>query len=129
MSKTCQREGCDRGCYGEFCMQHKPRKAIQTRTRLNPIGKRGLANQQTTKAWREQNTEFVCYLRISPMCLINLDEQTAVPEHVKPKSKSTQAEVHDITKIRAACTFCNALKGSRTIESLAKDFPHLLVLT
>lgn len=125
VSKICQRPGCDRGTYGEFCMMHKPRKPIQTRTRINPIGKRGKRNQDTTRRWREQNTEFTCYLRISPMCLIHLDEQTAVPEHVKPKSKSTQEEAHDITKIRAACTFCNQLKGSRTLESLAKEYPHL----
>ena len=28
MSKTCQYETCERGCYGEFCLMHKKRKAI-----------------------------------------------------------------------------------------------------
>lgn len=106
-------------------MVHKPRKPIQQKTPIRKIGKRGKKNQETTKAWRAQNTEFICYLQISPLCLVRLDEQTAVPEHVVPKSKSSQADAHDIKKIRAACTFCNQLKGSRTIESLAKEYPHL----
>lgn len=110
-------------------MTHKPRKPLQTRKPIKALGKRGKANQRTTARWREQNTEFICYLRISPLCLVFLDEQTAVPEHVIPKSKSSQTDAHDITKIRAACTFCNELKGSRTLEKLAEEFPQLLVLT
>lgn len=125
MARVCSRPDCSRGTYGEFCMAHKPRQPLQQKAPLRKLGKRGRKNQQTTRAWREQNKEFICYLQIDPRCLIYLDEQTAVPEHVKPKSKSTQEEAHDIKKIRAACTFCNELKGSRTIETLAKIYPHL----
>ena len=33
MAKTCSRPGCERGCYGLFCLAHKPRKAITTKKR------------------------------------------------------------------------------------------------
>lgn len=29
MGKKCQYQNCTRGCYGEFCLMHKPRKAIK----------------------------------------------------------------------------------------------------
>lgn len=120
MARHCLK--CGKRAYSDYCVRCKPRK------RINPIGKTAKKNKATTEAWRAQNTEFVCYLQISPMCLVWLDEQTAVPEHTIPKGRG-QEFAHDITKIRAACTFCNQLKGSRTLESLAKEFPHLLVLT
>lgn len=127
MAKGCT--SCGSPDHTQFYCRSTPRKPIETKSRLKPIGKRGKKNQDTTRRWREQNTEFICYLRISPRCLIHLDEHTAVPEHVNPKSKSSQDDAHDITKIRAACTFCNELKGSRTITTLAETYPHLKELT
>lgn len=32
MGNNCSYKGCVRGCIGEFCMQHKPRKAISKRS-------------------------------------------------------------------------------------------------
>lgn len=43
MSKTCSYTGCERGCYGEFCIMHKPRKPIKKK------GKRTLEYEE----WRD----------------------------------------------------------------------------
>lgn len=31
MAKKCRKDGCERNCYGEFCLMHKPRKPIKKR--------------------------------------------------------------------------------------------------
>lgn len=113
---------CKSSEHTQFYCRLKPRKPIKKQ------GKKALRNKQTTQAWRKQNTEFVCYLRISPQCLVYLDEQTAVPEHVVAKGRG-QKYAHDIDNIKASCSPCNLLKSSSTLEALAKTYPHLLALT
>lgn len=44
MGKTCLYKTCDRGCYGDFCLMHKPRKAIKKR------GKQTIKYEQ----WRDE---------------------------------------------------------------------------
>lgn len=43
MGKICQYENCERGCYGEFCLMHKPRKPIKKK------GKRTIEYEE----WRD----------------------------------------------------------------------------
>ena len=135
MAKTCQYKDCERGTYSQWCLLHKPRKALPKPSNPIPrhykeirkIGKRGKANQSTTRKWRESikdDADWSCYLRIHQYCPIWLTPETTVPEHKIPKSRG-QAYAHDLNNIKKACTWCNQLKGSRTIEALAKEYPHL----
>lgn len=50
MSKTCSYNGCDRGCYGELCIQHKPRKPLPKATK--PIKQKGKRTIEYEK-WRD----------------------------------------------------------------------------
>ena len=49
MSKVCQWEGCERGCYGEFCLMHKPRKPIKVNKRPKQQSDKEIAYQE----WKE----------------------------------------------------------------------------
>jgi 5-methylcytosine-specific restriction endonuclease McrA len=69
-----------------------------------------------------------CYLRISLICLGQMDEQRLTLEHVIPKGRGEKYR-YDPNNIKPACAYCNSLKGSRTIKSLTKDYPHLKALT
>lgn len=87
------------------------------------------ADRETRELWIEANPPdeygfWQCYLKISSMCLGKVDEQTMTIEHVIPKNRGIKYR-HDLNNIKPSCTFCNNQKGSRTLESLARDFPHL----
>ena len=88
-----------------------------------------VASRLTREIWIKNNPpdEFGywgCYLRISPMCLKRINEQTLSIEHMIPKSRGIQYR-HDQKNLKPSCSFCNTQKGSRTVKSLARDFPHL----
>jgi len=115
MSKTCTYPDCMRGCYGEFCLMHKPRKPI------NKFGKQAKKNAKTTKEFIErlkseadQYGTVYCYLQISPLCPKRLSLDQVVPEHVLPKSGNPELR-HDQSNIKAACIFCNNMKGSQRL--------------
>lgn len=93
---------------------------------------RRMADKETRLKWIEQNPPdqygyWFCYLQISDMCLKRLTEQTMTIEHMTPKNRGTKFR-HDLDNIKPACVPCNGLKGSRTIQSLVKDYPHLKYL-
>lgn len=106
--------------HSKFYCKKRPRKAI------NKIGKKSKKNAETTTEWRQTLGDgyWPCYLQISISCLKMINKETTAPEHVIPKSRG-QKYAHDINQIKRACAFCNAVKGSRTLENLAKEFPHL----
>lgn len=92
-------------------------------------GERREADKQTRLKWIEQNPPdeygyWDCYLRISNLCLKRVDIQTMSIEHMTPKNRGSEYR-HNLNNIRPSCMPCNGLKGSRTLESLAKEYPHL----
>lgn len=96
----------------------KPRKPIKH--------KPDLTWQQTIAKWHLANPEpWVCYLNISDMCIRDLDRDILTLDHVIAKSKGKKFK-YDYLNLKAACIFCNGLKGSRTLKNLAREFPHLL---
>lgn len=114
-----------------FCSQ-KPRKPIKTARR--PIAQESIKSKnkrlETARKWLKQNPPdengyWTCYLQISDMCPKQLTKELLVREHVIPKVKAPHLK-YDIDNIRPACTWCNRLKDSRTLEDLAKIWPHLL---
>lgn len=81
---------------------------------------------ETKHGWFKANPgpSYECYLQISELCPKLLTRDTVIQEHMIPKSRGEKYK-YDIKNIRPACEFCNFIKGSRTLENLAKDYPSL----
>lgn len=45
-------------------------------------------------------------------------------EHVEAKVRSPE-KVFDVTNIKPACSWCNAIKGSKSLEELSEVYPQL----
>lgn len=100
-----------------MCYQ-KPRKPIKT--------KKDLTWEQTKKKWllRENTNWWFCYLQISDRCPIKLTKETMTFDHVIPRVRGSNYK-YDIDNLKPACSSCNMLKGSRTLEALAREYPRL----
>lgn len=131
MSRQCQR--CGKRAYSDYCVAHKPRKPLRTtKGSIVPlgrrIGKQAAADRETKLQWIQNNiTEegvWYCYLNIAPNCLRVLTIETLTIDHVIPKGRGLKYR-HDPNNLKPACFWCNSLKGSRTIEALSTEFPHL----
>lgn len=109
--------------YQTFC-PFKKKKAIKPESDKYKERKR-LTNVKWRKANPpDENGYWYCYLRISDRCPYRLTEETVRREHVIPRVKAPEL-TFDENNIRPACSYCNGLKGSRTIEQLSEDFPYL----
>lgn len=102
----------------------KPRKSLKI--------KHDLTWDQTVAKWKlanppNLNGNWVCYLQIAPLCPGKIDRHQLTLDHVIPKSRGKQYK-YDYLNLRACCVYCNSLKGSRTLESLAHEYPHLEAL-
>lgn len=67
---------------------------------------------------------WTCYLRISPECPVFLDESTVTLEHVMSKIRHPKLRWRT-ENILPACTFCNEIKGSLSVQELAVKYPIL----
>lgn len=65
-----------------------------------------------------------CYLQISEKCLRRVSKYTMTKEHVQPRVKRPDLK-YSVDNIRPACSWCNKLKGSQSLEQLAVIYPHL----
>lgn len=135
MGKTCSYQGCDRGCYGEFCLSHKPRKAIVAKKRyIKPESDRAKSERlRVREEWFELNPpdatddQWYCYLDgLSEQCWTLMDkEQIELHglEHVTPKVKSRKLKF-SVDNLRVACPPCNREKGSQTLEQLMMRYEY-----
>lgn len=104
---------------------NKPRRPIRQ------VSKKTLRKEQETKRlWFENNPPdskgvWLCYLRISPWCPVKLTRSTIELDHVKPRSGNPHLK-YDITNLRPACTYCNQLKGSRSLESILNKDKNIM---
>lgn len=113
MARTCKREGCNRNCYGEYCLLHKPRKPIPR------VGKVAKKNAETSREFFKQNKPdqygyYTCYLQIHEWCPKRMRPEDTYPEHVIPKS-GDPSKRNDQSNLKPACHWCNGMKGSRRI--------------
>ena len=113
-------ENCNKTHTALMCF-YKPR------TKIKP--KADYAWDKTKYLWKEinpadKNGYWDCYLQISPFCHKKLYDRTLTLDHVIPRSKGKKYK-YDISNLKACCYPCNILKGSRSIEGLAKQYPHL----
>lgn len=116
---------CARCSYEKYQNQsRRPRKAIRK------VSKKTEQKEIDAKyAWfdanpPDENGHWFCYLMIHPLCPYVLDRSTITQEHVKPKQRYPELK-YDITNRKPSCSPCNALKSGRSLESLAKLYPHL----
>lgn len=117
-----------------FCWK-KPKiiKAVKRQKRIKPISDKNKTLKKACELeWFEYNPPnhwgiWECYLQISPECPVILTINTLVLEHIVPKVKAYSRR-YDHTNIGAACTFCNEVKGSKTLEQLSETYPHLKAL-
>lgn len=72
----------------------------------------------------DENGNWICYLKIHPLCPVVLTRDTITQEHVKPKQRYPELK-YVISNRRPSCKFCNRLKSGQSIETLAKTYPHL----
>lgn len=118
--------------YQSFCSR-KP----QTQINRNKLGKirprnktvqreREFKNQYLQDNPPDQWGYYLCYLQIHPLCPKRLTVEQMTLEHIIPAGRGEKYK-YDPKNIKPACAFCNGLKGSRTLEALAKDYPHLKV--
>lgn len=131
MPKLCQKLNCTRNCYGEYCLMHKPRKAIKGRDKLSPPLKRSALPQQrkalpsptkrikqrgkqydiwqaVRKSWIERHPArtYICHYCSK---VITLEELTL--DHKEPKSRYKE-DRHADSNLVPCCFTCNGLKGS-----------------
>lgn len=113
-------------------MYHKPKKMLNRSTR--PIKTESDSARRkriaTYKKWiianpGDENETWTCYLQISVLCPKTLTRPQLTLEHVKSKVRHPDLR-YDPDNIRASCSFCNKLKGSRELEELARIWPHLI---
>jgi 5-methylcytosine-specific restriction endonuclease McrA len=96
---------------------------LKPRRRLKPIrDSTKLKEQQTKREWFVLNPPnekglWFCYLGISPICPNWLTRSTITLEHVKSKARHPELKFV-VTNLKPACSFCNAIKGSRDIDEL-----------
>ena len=86
--------------------------------------------QSVTAEWKSElkpdsDGFYTCYLRISPYCPRRLTLKQITPEHVYPKNKYPALRYRK-ENLKVACSFCNALKLSNTVNQLCKFFPMLV---
>lgn len=117
------------GKYGHFAMQCYNRRHKSLAPESKNTKKKRLA---TRRAWfkdnpADENGNWECYLQISSQCPVKLTYLTITLEHVQAKVRAPQLK-YDPTNIRPSCSYCNKLKGSRSLEELAKIFPQVRIM-
>lgn len=115
---------CKQMGHWSFQCFEKPKKQLAPET---PIAKK--QRIRTANAWfkanpADENGFWYCYLQISISCPYKLTRRLVTLEHVYAKVRRPDLK-YNVRNIKPACPFCNKLKGSRTVQELAKSFPNI----
>lgn len=112
---------CGKTAFSQYCMQHKPRKAmkastgLKTNKRINTIG-------PVTKRWLETRAEWI---RLNPgpwvchYCPTKLDTQTLTLDHLYSRSLRPDLRF-ELSNLVPACSFHNTDKSSTPHDK----YPH-----
>ena len=122
MAQTCNK--CGKRSYSKLCFRHKPKAKIK-----RVSDKKALKNNLLRKKWYKKNPpdqfeRWECYLQISEYCPVRLTKGMLTLEHVEAKVRSPE-KVYDVRNIKPACSYCNKLKGSKSLEELSVTYPQL----
>lgn len=115
---------------GTLCKSKWHTKAFCTRKPKKPIKpKRDTKWSETRGQWFKDNPPnlngvYICYLQISELCPKRLTPGRTTLDHIVPRGRGKQYK-YDVNNLRPSCFACNSLKGSQTLETLAKTYPHL----
>lgn len=122
MSKTCKK--CNKRAYSDYCFEHKQKPKIRRISKKTYEKNRILRYRWYKKNKPDENGNWICYLQISSYCPIKLTQGTLTLEHVESKVRSPEKKF-DVGNIRPSCSYCNKLKGSKSLEELSKLYPQL----
>lgn len=125
---------CGGSHYKTFCYWNRKTQPKARTSTIKPLserfGKESAADRETKLDWIQKHggiyARWQCYLRISPLCVGTLTNETLTMDHVIPKGRGKEYR-HDLNNLRPACSPCNTLKGSSTLDFLAQKHPHLQV--
>ena len=100
---------CGKRAYSEYCMQHKPRKAIKTYKLPAKIGKQGRHTANAVEAWKRKQKpnirgNYVCYICFKEVPYL-------MAEHVMSKARHPELRT-DHNNLQPVCAECNEAKGS-----------------
>lgn len=127
MSRTCQYENCERGCYGEFCLMHKPRQGLpKPKGTITRLGKSYGNWRKTKEAWYDQNPPDFQGYYYCHYCgrAITKDESTL--DHKLIRSSYPQFR-YDLGNLLICCWADNSKRGSMEYERFcARYYPHLV---
>lgn len=131
-SKPCKL--CGSMWHTAFGCKYRPKKPLKNSA--TPLRLESPKNRQKrlkmSQAWFRANPSdkdgyWECYLRISRLCPIKLRRETITLEHVYAKVRRPDLKYEPLN-LKPSCSFCNKMKGSRSVAQLAKVFPHINVM-
>lgn len=121
---------CNKRSYSDYCYLHKPYKPIKKQAKIKRVSaKTKKQNDILRIMWYRKNRpdqygRWECYLQISSQCPVSLTRQTLTLEHVESKVRSPEKKFL-VSNIKPSCSWCNRLKGSKSLEELARVYPRL----
>ena len=113
-----------------FCPKKKKTPIHRNKAgRIRPRDKTVQREREFKNQWIQDNPPdldgyWTCYLQIHPNCPVRINIDKLQLEHVIPAGRGEKYK-YDPKNVRPSEFWCNSLKGSRTIEALAKEYPHL----
>ena len=103
---------CQKCTYNKYA---KPKKPIKV------LGKKAKEWNAERRQWIKDNPGingyWNCYLRATPLCPGRLDIDQLTLDHTNNRNNKGT--------LLPACIYCNGWKGSRSLESVAKELPHV----
>ena len=101
---------CGKKAFSDFCMAHKPRKAMTTTKPMNKVGKVTKQTNAAVAKWkRTQATNhqgyYECYICHKWVPYL-------MAEHVKSKARNPDRRT-DLENLKPSCADCNREKGSK----------------
>lgn len=96
---------------------------------IKRMGKKAFAWVAERKQWIKDNPPddygvWDCYLKISPQCSLVVDIDELTLDHKYSRSRRPDLLLSS-DNLAPCCASCNSLKGSRNIEDLIEQYPHL----
>jgi 5-methylcytosine-specific restriction endonuclease McrA len=113
---------CKRMGHFSYTCFTNPKKVLK-RTPIKKVGKTTKQWLITRATWIKKNPPTIddryweCYLRIHPWCPIRLDIKSLTVDHVVSRTKDPSQRFTQ-TNLKPACTYCNNMKGSRSLEAV-----------
>jgi 5-methylcytosine-specific restriction endonuclease McrA len=96
---------------------NKPRVPLRKESEKAKSKRTATSREWYTLNPPDKNGTWTCYLQISPRCPRILTRTTITLEHVKSKARHPELK-YVVSNLKAACEFCNKLKGSLDLEDL-----------